>query len=158
MRDPEEIPEISLPDCSALEQVFLSVFDSIVSFHRISSLISSIASPHFRILTLKLRSTVEGGRNAIQTALVDNISDLDAPLSNLGRIASPMNRKVSLVLLGQEPEFLAQGLVDFQKVGHVWAGEEVDEKNYFWTFTSPKSCKTKRYRICNLGRLLRRKN
>ena len=70
---------------------------------------------------------------------MDRIGDLDEPLSILGRVASARNQKISLVLLGQEPEFLAQGLVDFQEVGYVWAGDEVGGNSYSWTFTSPRN-------------------
>ena len=95
-------------------------------------------------------------RDAVHIDLADRISDLDAPLSHLGRVASTRNQNVSLVLLGREPEFLAQGLYDFQEVGCIWAGDEVGENRYSWTFTSPKTSKTKRYRVCILDRLLGR--
>ena len=156
IRDPGTVPELSLQDCTVLEKVLLSVVGPTTSLLHIPALISSITSPRFKSLILKLRTTEQGERDAFQADLVDRISDLDAPLSYLGRVASKRNQKVSLVLLGREPEFLAQGLVDFQEVGCIWAGDEVGENSYSWTFASPKNSRTKRYRICILDRLLRR--
>ena len=154
-RDPGRVPELSLRDCTALERVSLSVVGRTASFPCISALILSITSPHFKSLTLKLRTIGRRERDTVQADLVDKIGGLDGPLSRLGRVALARNQKVSLVLLGWEPEFLAQGLVDFQTVGYVWAGDEVGENSYSWTFTSPKDSRTNRYCISIPNRLFR---
>jgi len=97
--------------------------------------------------------------DATQIDLTDGISYLDAPLSHLARVASEGNRKVSLVLLGQEPEFLAQGLIDFHALGYIWAGEEIGGGEYSWTLTAPKNGRVKRCRIrILLDKLLGRNN
>lgn len=157
IRDTGEVPELSLQDCPAFEQVFLSVIGPTASFHKIATLISSISSTRFRSLVLKLRTTARRESDVVQVDLTDRIGILDVSLSRLGRVASARGHKVSLVLLGQEPEFLAQGLADFHEVGWIWAGEDIGDNNYFWTFTSPES-KMKRRRICILDRLFGRKD
>ena len=157
MNDLGEFPELSLQDFLMLERVFLSVAAPTISFHRISSLVSSITSTRFKSIVLKLRTTGQRERDAVQANLVDRISCLDAPLSHLACVSSKENHKVSLVLLGQDPEFLAQGLVGFHEVGYIWAGEEISENEYFWTFASPKNAETKRYRICILDRFFRQR-
>lgn len=151
-----EVPSISLQDCTTLEQICIGGVGPNVSFHRVSSIVSSVASPCFRNLVLKFRTASRRESDAIQIGLTDGVSYLDAPLSHLARAALERNRNVSLVLLGREPEFLAQGLVDFHALGYIWAGEEIGEGEYFWTLTSPKKSKTKRCRI--LDKLLRRKD
>jgi hypothetical protein len=156
IRDPGEVPELSLRDCLALEDVFLSIIGPAASFSRIASLISSVASPHFRSLVLKLRTTAQRERDIVQIDLADRISSLDVPISRLGRVASAKGHKVSVVLLGQDPEFLAQGLVDFHKVGYIWAGEEVGGNEYFWTFTSPENGRAKKHLFNILGGFFRR--
>ena len=143
-RNQGEVPDLSLKDCTALEHVFLSVKGPTASFPIISSLISSISSNDFKSFTLKLQTTARRERDIVQTDLTDRISSLDTPLSRLGRLVAARNKKVSVVLLGQEPEFLAQGLIDFHEVGHIWAGEDMDEGRYLWSFTSPKRGATKR--------------
>ena len=154
MHTPAEVPEFSLQDCSVLEQLLLSIAGTTASFTHIASLISSITSAGFRCLTLKLRTTVQREPYTVQTDLADRISNLDIHLSHLGCLALARNHRVSVVLLGQDPEFLAQGLVKFHTVGYIWAGEDFGE-GYLWTFTSPKSSKMKRHCICILDRLFR---
>ena len=139
-----------------LERVSLSVVGSAVQFRGILSLVSSINSPHFQTLILKLQTAAQRESDIVLAGLVDRISCLDAPLSHLARVASEDDRKFSFVLLGQDPEFLVQGLIDFDEVGYIWAGEEMGENNYFWTFTSPKNGRTKKPRICLLDKLFRR--
>ena len=158
MCGPDELPDISLQDLLALEQVFLSVTAQTAPFHRISSLISSATSLRFKRFVLKLRTTARRESDTIQVDLADRLSCLDTPLSNLARVSSKENRAFSLVLLAQDPEFLAQGLADFHEVGYIWAGEETGEGGYFWTFTSPKNNRTKRFRISVLDKLFRRKD
>lgn len=136
-RNQGEVPDLSLKDCTALEHLFLSIIGQTSSFHKISALISSITSNNFRSFTLKLRTTARREHDVVQIDLTDRISSLDIPLSRIGRLVAVRNKKVSLVLLGQEPEFLAQGLTCFDKVGHIWAGEDMGDGNYFWSFTSP---------------------
>ena len=158
MCGPEKLPDLSLQDLPALEQLFLSIAAPSAIFHNISALISSATSLRFRNLTLKLRATAQRERDAVQVDLVDKLSCLDAPLSNLARVSLKENHNFSLVLLGQDPEFLAQGLAEFHEVGYIWAGEETGEDGYFWTFTSPKNSRTKKCGISILDRLFRRKN
>ena len=141
------MPSISLQDCPALEQICISNIKHSASFRRISSIVSSVTSSRFQNLVLKLQTTGHRESDAIQIDLADGISHLDAPLSHLARVASEGNRKVSLVLLGQEPEFLAQGLIDFHALGYIWAGEEIGGGEYSWTLTAPKNRKAKRCRI-----------
>ena len=117
-----------------------------------------MTSSRFQKLILKLQTAGHRESDAIQIDLVDRISRLDAPLSHLARVALERGREVSLVLLAQEPEFLAQGFVDFHALGYIWAGEEIGGGEYFWTFTAPKKNKTKRCRIRILDKLLKRKN
>jgi hypothetical protein len=117
---------------------------------------SSVASPCFQRLILKFRSTNHS--DVVQIGLTDGISCLDAPLCHLARAALERNHTISLVLMGQEPEFLAQGLIDFPALGYIWAGDEIGEGEYLWTFTAPKKRKMKRYRIRVLDLLLGRKD
>ena len=147
------VPPLSILDCKVLEDVFVSVLGTTNSFHSIPPLLASITSPHFRKIILKLRTTAGRESDAVQISLADGISQLDGSLSHLARNATRINRRVSLVLLGQEPEFLAQGLFDFQELGYIWAGEEVGGGEYSWTFTTPKKGKTRR---CVLYKLFRR--
>jgi len=157
MCSPDEFPDLSLQDFSALEQVSLNVAASTAPFHRVSTLISTATSLHFKSFILKLRATAQRERDVFQVELVDRLSCLDTPLSSLARLSLKENRKFSLVLLGRDPEFLAQGLTEFHEVGYIWAGEDTGEDGYFWTFTSPKNSRVKRSPISILHRLFKRK-
>lgn len=149
-------PIISVTNCEVLEQIFVTAARTRVSFEPIASALSSVSSPCFHKLTLELRTAARRDPDHIQVELVDRLSRLDEPLSQIARVALEKNRKISLMLLGEDPEFLAQGFVDFQSLGHVWAGEEVSRGEYSWTLATPKN--VKRCRVINtLGKLFRRK-
>lgn len=152
------VPLILLHDCLVLEQICVSDIRSNTSFSRISSILSSVTSSRFRELVLKLQATSHRESDATQIDLVDGISYLDEPLSHLARAASEGNLKVSLVLVGQDPEFLAQGLIDFHKLGYIWAGEEIGGGDHSWTLSAPKKRKGKRFWTFILNTLLGRGN
>lgn len=149
------VPVLSLTTCEILEQIFVTVVGTNTSFQPIASTLSSVTSLRFQKLIFELRATAQREPDHIQVALVDRLSQLDEPMSRIARLALGKKREVSLTLLGQDPEFLAQGFVDFQSLGCVLAGEEIDEGEYIWTFSAPKN--VKRRRICILNRIFKRK-
>jgi hypothetical protein len=148
------VPSLSLATCEVLEQAFITVVGD-TSFPSIASTISSVNSFHFQKLILELQTTAHRNTDLGQIDLVDGLNLLDAPLTRIARAASEKKREVSLILLGQDPEFLSLGFMDFQLLGSVLAGEKIGEDDYFWSFSAPKS---KGRRINILDRLLRRKN
>ena len=151
-----DIPVLSLTTCDVLEKIFVTAAETKVSFVPIVSTLSSVTSLRFQRLILELQTgTAERDPDHIQVDLTDRLSHLDEPLSQIARAVRGENREVSLVLLGQDPEFLAQAFVDFQSLGPVWAGEEVREGEYIWTVSAPKN--VKRCPVKILDRLFRRK-
>lgn len=153
-----DVPSLSLTTCERLEQIFVTVVGANTSFLSIASTLSSVASLRFEKFILELRTaTARRDPDFVQVELADRLSQLDLPLSQIAQVALEKDRKVSLVILGQDPEFLSLGFTGFQSIGCVWAGEEVDTGNYFWTLAAPKN--TKRCCIGTLlNKLLRRKN
>ena len=111
--DSGEMPLLSIADCEVLEDLFVSVLRATTPSHCIAPLLASITSPHFQRLILKLRTTAQRESDAVQTSLVDGISQLDRPLYRLAQGATGTNHRVSLMLLGQEPEFLSPGALRF---------------------------------------------
>lgn len=148
-------PILSLAACETLEQIFITAVGTNGSFLPIASTLDSVTSPRFQKLILELRPTARRDPDSVQVELVDKLSQLDGPLSQITRINLEKNREVSLVLLAQDPEFLAQGFIHFQSLGRVWAGEEVCEGEYLWTLAVPK--KVRRCRVSILNKLFRRK-
>lgn len=146
---------ISLGDCPTIEQICINGIKHNTSFRRIASIVSSVTSPRFQKLILKFHTTSRRESDATLVALTDGVGHLDEPLSRLVRVASGGNRGVSLVLLGQEPEFLAQGLINFHASGYIWAGEEIVQGQYSWTLTTPKKS-WKRYWVFVLKKMLGR--
>ena len=142
-----DAPIISLAACEVLEQMFVTVVGTDISFHALAYTLSSVTSSRFQKLILEFRTVAQRGPDHVQVDLVDRLSQLDWPLSQLARAASEKRREVSLTLLGQDPEFLAQGFMDFQSLGCVWAGEEVGKGKYLWTFTAPKNVTRRRVNI-----------
>jgi len=140
-------------NCEVLEELFVSVLGTATSLDHVPSLLASITSPCFRKFILELRTPTQRGNDAAQIALADCISQLDGPLSRLAQNAVGIDPRVSLVLLGQDPEFLAQGLFDFQESGYVWAGEDVGGGEYSWTLAAPRNNKARRCRISILDKL-----
>ena len=149
------MPTLSIAECGILEELSVSVPRATTSFHHVPSILASTTSPRFRRLVLELRATARRESDATQLTLADGISQLDGPLSRLAQNATKTDHQVSLVLLGQDPEFLAQGLLDFQELGCVWAGEDVGGGEYLWTFAAPKNGKARRYRTGILDKLFR---
>lgn len=151
------IPPLSIGGLKVLEDIFISILGVTTSFHHIPPLLASITSPGFQKFILEIRTTAQRESDAIQISLADGISQLDTPLSHLAQNAAVINRRVSLVILGQEPEFLAQGLFDFQELGYIWAGEYVGGDEYSWSVATPRKERVKRCRIGVLDKLFRRK-
>jgi len=148
-------PVLSLVACETLEQVFVTVAGANTSFLPIASALDSITSIRFQKLILELRTTARREPDGVQVELVDRLAQLDGPLSQIARAASEKNRDVSLMLLAQDPEFLAQGFTHFGSLGHVWAGEEVGDGEYHWTVAVPKNVRRRHIRI--LTKLFRQK-
>lgn len=148
-------PVLSLTTCEVLEQIFVAAAETSASFLPVASTLSSVTSLCFQKLILELRTTAQREPDCVRVDLVDRLSRIDGPLSLIARIALEGKREVSLVLLGRDPEFLAQGFTNFQSFGRVWAGEEVGKGDYFWMLSTPKDAKRRRVTI--LDKLFRRK-
>lgn len=152
---PADAPILSLAACETLEQIFVTVVGTNASFQPVAHTLSSVTSRRFQKFILEFRTTARRDPDSDQVKLIDRLSQLDGPLSQTARVALEEKRKVSLIILAQDPEFLAQGFMDFRSFGCVWAGEEIGGGEYLWSLTTPK--KVRRSRVTALNRLFRQK-
>jgi len=69
---------------------------------------------------------------------MEGIRMFDLPLSRLAvrRALRNTHKRVFIMILADDPEPLALGLVRFHRVGNIWAGEKIEGGvSYSWSFS-----------------------
>lgn len=108
-----------------------------VQMEEVVGWVSSITSTRLAVFALDF-----GDRGARSTGSGDSlgkIKPLDQPLSELARrVYGETGKRLTLVLVANNPCGLVAGLPEFRRVGNVWRGERVindaNTKNHFWSF------------------------
>ena len=126
--DRREILKISLSDCVLLEHLVVSVVGPEASFPRINSMISSIASSHFRkfVFEVNLREFPHIYSQAMQDNLANRIGQLDRPLYTLAKnTARGGHGRFLFILLAHNVLKLVQQLTELSGEGDIVTGEKI---------------------------------
>lgn len=134
-----ELPDISLSDCENLQQIMFSFCGPEAPFPAMAAILSTVKSRRFHsfILDVNVRCFTQAYRGSLLDKQMEGIRMFDLPLCRLAaRQALEKNhRRASIMILADNPEPLALGLVRFHRIGNIWAGEKVRGGYYRWSFS-----------------------
>ena len=114
-----------------------SFFGSEAPFPAMASLLSTVTSNRFSSLIVDVhpRELAQAHNGNAVIEQMEGIRMFDLPLYRLGvRSLQNTRKRLYFIILAHDPESLALGLVQFHRVGNIWAGEKVGGDEYRWTF------------------------
>jgi len=121
-----ELPNVTLDDCKALEQIMFSFCGPEAPFPAMAVMLSTVTSRKFYsfVLDVRLRCLTQAYRGNLQEYQMEGIRMFDLPLFRLAAHKDPCNsrKRVFVMVLADNPEPLVLGLVLFRRVGNIRLG------------------------------------
>ena len=124
--------------CTALKGLAINLEDG-TGLEDVAAVLNSIIS-EITVLALEFGGKVEtGAPNDVRSASpLEGVEILDRPLSRLARrVLWETGKRLTLILIGDDPLDLLERLPDFREVGNTWKGERViggHRTDHLWSF------------------------
>ena len=103
-------------------------------------MLSTVASRLFSsfVLEVNVPCFAQAYRGSLLDEQMEGIRTFDLPLCRLVQARRELQtdlKRTFVMILADNPQPLALGLVRFHRVGNIWAGEKVKEGGYRWSFS-----------------------